>query len=445
MTLRRLILFRRQLHVISRSETRSIKPASPTPKNLKQYNLPLHDRMMPNIYIPAIFFYPNINKAVDHKSTVSNLLKNSLSETLSKYYPFAGRLKSSGTYVDCNDEGVDFIEAQIGCKLAQFLEKDPAREDEEGLGHLFPPRAIWDKLSEYSSLMLVQLNHFNCGGIAIAVSLSHRVGDGLTLFSFISYWAGLSRHSCDHQKLLNLCPYIVYELLPQSHDDGFNTFNVSFPKKHWITKEIEFDNTKIATLKAHVEIKDKLQGKGEQNYTRNELVTALLYRCMVAAAATSNCGAYAKSVLCQTVNIRPMLDPPLPQTSIGGFINYNNIPTSTENETELNFVVERIRKGKTRLRGNKGMDETIASRPFEEFEKINRIYFVSSICNFALYEMDFGWGRPVKASLVDMPVANTIILMDTPSGDGIKAIVGLEEDEMTNFQANKDLLTYASC
>lgn len=445
MNMRGLILFTRQLHVISRSGTSIIKPASPTPENFKVYHLPLHDRMMPNIYIPAIFFYADINKAADHKSTVSNLLKNSLSETLTKYYPYAGRLRPSGSSVDCNDEGVHFVEARIGCKLAHVLEKDPAKEDEQGLGHLFPPLAIWDKLSneKCSSLVLVQLNHFICGGIAIAVGFSHRIGDALTLLSFVAYWAGLSRHSFDHQKLLHVCPYIVSDH-EQSHDNDSNTFNVSFPEKHWITKNVVFHNSNIARLKADVEIRHKLQGKDEPNYTRNELVTALLYRCVVAAAATSNGGAYIKSVLCQTVNIRPLLDPPLPQTSVGSFINYNNIATGTENETELHNLVERIREGKLQLRRNKGMDEIIAARPFEEFEKMNRIYLVSSICNFPLYKIDFGWGRPVKATIVDMPVVNSIILMDTPSGDGIEAIVGLEEKEMENFQAHRDLLSYIS-
>lgn len=145
MAIRGLMLFRRHLHVISRSITCNIKPASPTPESFKQYILPLHDRLAPTILMPAIFFFPNVNNSADHKSTISNLLKKSLSETLSKYYPFAGRLRSSGSYVDCNDEGVQFVEAHIGSKLSYILERAPAKEDEEGLGDLFAPHAIWDK------------------------------------------------------------------------------------------------------------------------------------------------------------------------------------------------------------------------------------------------------------------------------------------------------------
>ncbi|KAL8154586.1 acyltransferase-like [Apium graveolens] len=440
--MRGLILFRRQLHVISRSETSIIKPSSPTPGNLKQYNLSLHDRMMPNSYIPAIFFFANITSSSDQKSTIANLLKNSLSEMLSKYYPCAGRLRSCGSYVDCNDEGAQFVEAHIDCKLSHVLERAPAKEHEEGLGHLFPPKAIWDKLNaeEQSSLVLVQLNHFTCGGIAIAVSLSHCIGDAITFFSFISYWAGLSRHSGEHQKILHLRPHIVHELQPRSIDNHNITFDYPDPEKYWITKEIVFQNCNIAKLKASVEIKDKLQGLKEPDYTRNELVTALIYRCLVSAAATSNSGEYAKSFLCQMVNIRPMIDPPLPQTRVGNFIDYNNIPTSTESETELNLLVERIRNGRKQLRENKNVDENTAIAT--EFRRSRRIFAISSICNLPLYEMDFGWGRPVKATIVDTLLADCIILMDTSSGDGIKAIVSLEEQDMKNFLDNKDLLAY---
>ncbi|XP_074373376.1 acyltransferase-like [Apium graveolens] len=389
------------------------------------------------------------------ESVLANVLENSLSQTLSKYYPFAGRLSSSGSYVDCNDEGVYFSEARIGCKLYDVVKRAPVKEDEEGLGHLFPPHGIWDKLSDdgHSSLMLVQLNRFTCGGIAIAVSLSHRIGDALTLFSFLIYWAALSHHFPDHQKVLHLRPYFVPELLLQS-DDDLNAFtaNAPLPKKHWITKEMMFHNSSIEKLKAHMEIEDKLRGVGEINYTRNEVVSALIYRCAAAAAAaasaaaaTTNPGVYAKSVLCQVVNMRPMIDPPLPPTSLGNFINYSFIPTSTENETDLNFLAEQIRKGKMQLRGSKGMDLTTTLASFEECARGNkRLYGISSLCNLPMYEMDFGWGKPVKATIVDTPLPNYITMMDTANRDGIKAIVGLEEQEMTYFQANKELLIYAS-
>ncbi|WOG83573.1 hypothetical protein DCAR_0102750 [Daucus carota subsp. sativus] len=456
MTIRRLIrssIFRRHLHVISRTKA-TIKPASPTPLNLKQYNLPLYDCIAPNYYVPMLFFYPNQNS--DHgtqqpspnmtATTISNQLKNSLSETLSKYYPLAGRLTSE-TQVDCSDQGADFVEVQIGCKLSEIQGNNIVKGDKFS-GHLFPPNSIWDEVpNQDSSLVRVQLNHFDCGGIAIAASVSHKLSDALTVCSFLRYWANVSRHSGDHPKLLDLCPQFQYDLMPKSCYDDSVTTKIVCPPKHWITKEIVFHNKNIETLKATARLKDKLDGVVEdQKYTRNELVTALLYKCSVAAAAaTSKSGEYAPSVLFQTVNMRRMMEPKVPETSVGNIVTPIHIPTTTESETMLNNLIRKMRQAKMQLRGIKNPNEfELIPVKLEEYVKSNhRVVAVSSMCNFPIYkEMDFGWGRPARVSLVDTPVSDLFTLMDTASGDGIKAVISLEEKYLEHFQNNQELLTY---
>ncbi|KAM7503180.1 hypothetical protein LguiB_002084 [Lonicera macranthoides] len=67
------------------------------------------------------------------------------------------------------------------------------------------------------------------------------------------------------------------------------------------------------------------------------------------------------------------------------------------------------------------------------------VYFCSSLCRLSFYELDFGWGKPIKVPLADSPFINSFILMDTPSGDGIEVMVSLEEQEMGAFQLNEEL------
>ncbi|WOH04870.1 hypothetical protein DCAR_0624282 [Daucus carota subsp. sativus] len=439
-------LIRRHLHLVSKSKT-NIKPASPTPLNLKPYILPLNDLGLPGPYTPMIFFYSN-PQSLAHKATIPNLLKNSLSNTLSKYYPFAGKLSSSGSRIEYNDQGIEFFEAQVACKLSEILEKTPTRDEEDGYGHLCPPGTIWGPLLSSGNLMAVQLNHFSCGGIAVAVSLSHCIADALTLLSFLSYWASLCRDPDNEEKLVHLSPTFLNELQqssPPSCNDDLTAFEYSHPEKFWITTEIMFPNSKIAKLKAEVEMQDRQDGVN-QSYTRNELVTALLYRCAVGAATASNSGAYTKSVLMQAVNMRPLLDPPLPKTSVGNLQALNEVPTTTLNETRLNTLIAQMKKGKMQLRGTKSLvGKNLLAQILEYAKTDHKPFFVSSICNFPLYdEMDFGWGRPVKAALVDIGLYNSAVLMDTPSGDGINTIIGLEEQDMKYFLADKDLLAYAS-
>ncbi|GLT69016.1 hypothetical protein SLA2020_412020 [Shorea laevis] len=86
-----------------------IKPSSPTPANLRTHKLSLLDQTIPPIYTPMILYYP-MNQRISHPivdivSQRSHLLKQSLSETLTRFYPFAGKIKDNLS-VDCNDEGV---------------------------------------------------------------------------------------------------------------------------------------------------------------------------------------------------------------------------------------------------------------------------------------------------------------------------------------------------
>jgi hypothetical protein len=79
-----------------------IKPSSPTPPSLKTYKLSLLDQVVPSAYIPMIFFYP-MNKSISHSvvdivSQRSHLLKQSLSNTLTRFYPFAGKIKKIYIY-----------------------------------------------------------------------------------------------------------------------------------------------------------------------------------------------------------------------------------------------------------------------------------------------------------------------------------------------------------
>lgn len=74
---------------------------------------------------------------------------------------------------------------------------------------------------------------------------------------------------------------------------------------------------------------------------------------------------------------------------------------------------------------------------------------VTSMCNSGLYEADFGWGKPIWASVADGDanidlLGNIVCLMDTRAGRGIEAWVTLPEGEMADFEHDENLLSYAS-
>lgn len=89
-----------EMEVIARE---TIKPSSPTPSHLEIYPLSFIDHLCPPNYIPLIFFYQNQSFQPDingETSTIfklckerTKMLKESLSQVLSMYYPFTGRVK----------------------------------------------------------------------------------------------------------------------------------------------------------------------------------------------------------------------------------------------------------------------------------------------------------------------------------------------------------------
>ncbi|KAF5175708.1 vinorine synthase-like [Thalictrum thalictroides] len=62
----------------------------------------------------------------------------------------------------------------------------------------------------------------------------------------------------------------------------------------------------------------------------------------------------------------------------------------------------------------------------------------------SFYETDFGWGNPVWASSASLATKNGILLMDTKCGKGIEAWVSLNEEDMSRFECDLDLLSFTS-
>ncbi|KAM7477530.1 hypothetical protein LguiA_025743 [Lonicera macranthoides] len=418
----------RQLHVLS---TQTIKPASPTPSCFNRYNLSSMDQFSPHTYIPIVFYYPNHapNNAQDIADK-SCRLKHSLSEILIQFYPFAGRLHS-GAYIDCNDEGVEFQEVNIKCGLSEILDKSA----DEALGLVFPAGLIWGNLNYSSSPLVIRLTTFECGGIAIAVCLSHKLGDGCSFSTFMTSWATKMRTNTSSEDKL-LSPHFISH--PSNDDAAVIVPEYPVMKKDGVKKRFVFPNSKIAQLKAIV------NESGLQNTTRVEVITALLYKCAM-AVTTANSGLFSPSALVHPVNMRLKILPPVPETSIGNIYWSIFIPTRNESEINLNALVEKIQKGKMEIGAVKTLDATKYWSNLLEFSRNNySFFFCSSLCRMPFYQIDFGWGCPSKVILVDAPINNSFILMDTPNGDGIEAMVSLDEENMATFEQDKEILAFTS-
>ena len=420
---------------ITRRET--IKPSSPTPNSQRWYKLSLFDQMSYGVYIPIILFYTSNggDNPVDFSHRLSGL-KKSLSETLTRYYPLAGRIGDGGS-IECNDKGVDFFEARMHCHLQGFLN----HPEFEALNLLAQGQIQCNNL-DLSSTLIVQITFFDCGGMAIGVSMSHKVADISSMSAFLNDWATMARQSGEAE----ISAQFITSFFPPH--DSLDIPEYVPRKINRVVRRFVFNASKLDALKTLA------TSHGVENPTRVQVVTALLYKCADAASRAVSDSPRA-SDLVQMVNLRRLVIPPLPDKSFGNLVWCFSISATEEGEVEFHDLVAQLKEGIAGFRLTYGISFSWyeLSRLVSEFRKAsassfkrkgNMVRFTcTSWCRSPLYQVDFGWGKPVWISCTNV-MWNTFILMDTRSGDGIEALVSLEEQNMNVFEHDEELLRFAS-
>lgn len=142
--------------------SKTIKPSSPTPSSLRHHKFSVLDHFGTPAYAPIAAFY---SKPTDHNHNISQILENSFSKVLASYYPFAGRLIDENSYVDCNDTGVEYLNVRINCPMNGVL-NNPYNDT---IDVVFPRNLPWNR-SFKGNLLVAQLSHFDCGGLAVSVA-----------------------------------------------------------------------------------------------------------------------------------------------------------------------------------------------------------------------------------------------------------------------------------
>ncbi|XP_076881649.1 17,18-epoxy-17-hydroxycur-19-ene N-malonyltransferase-like [Bidens hawaiensis] len=424
-----------------------VKPSSPCPSHLKTYNLSGLDLRSIHEYMPLILYYPNNETCSLTPDDKVKVMKKSLSEVLTRYYPFAGSLHTpTSTYIDCNDEGAVFVEAKHDSQMNMLQH---ISEDNDTVGHLFVDGMYWPNSPYTERLLGIQVNHFACGGITVAISLQHKVGDGCTLGSFVSHWASVAHYgSTDHKEVLSLDPYFVQS--PAT--TNFIPLEISdlLPKRpNAVTRKFMFPNTKLSDLKNKV-VTEGGSTLSINNPTRVEVLTSLLYKT-VAVATTPRASSFKPYFLLSAANIRNKFVPELPQTTVGNYNTGMLVTSRHESETSLSVLVSKIRKEKIKLERLQNVQlvqhrehSMLLSFGNEDAENVvNRSFLTSSLCGFPYYKVDFGWGNPAVSSMT-LRHANRAgcYLIDTPNGDGIEAWVTLDTQDMERFQNDKELLSF---
>ncbi|PHU15513.1 hypothetical protein BC332_16718 [Capsicum chinense] len=213
------------------------------------------------------------------------MLKKSLAECLSEYYPLAGTFRDDYSVVVCNDEGAEFIEARVNFAISQII----GTSDMKLLNQLLPfePIGNWGKLEgktdEKEVLIAAQANLFRCGGLAIGVCISHKIADGTSVVAFLNSWASKSLNTtCENANIVpppildSAKDFPPREAPRYPHDTGITNKTI-------VTKRFIFDSSSILVLQKQAS--NAIIGSSDENVklpTRVEAISALIWRRILA-------------------------------------------------------------------------------------------------------------------------------------------------------------------
>ncbi|GJT27032.1 acylsugar acyltransferase 3-like protein [Tanacetum coccineum] len=198
-------------------------------------------------------------------------------------------------------------------------------------------------------------------------------------------------------------------------------------------------NSKINDLKLKVQAMTAESGQPITNPTRVEVLCWLLYKSAVAAATTNNNSRFSiPTGINHAVNIRNKMTEALPNNSIGNRFMVMKMFTKNQSEMKPEAFINDFRKQKMEFCSIRNIETALGSLSstsesdlIELQGKLDAAYLCSSIPKNPLYDVDFGWGTPLKATVIS-----------TPDQDGIEVLVSLEKKEMAIIQTDPELLAY---
>nr|GEV94264.1 transferase, chloramphenicol acetyltransferase-like domain protein [Tanacetum cinerariifolium] len=112
-----------------------------------------------------------------------------MEKTLTLLYPLAGRYMEHIRTVDCNDQGVEFIQARADITVQEIL--DP-KMDPMLINNFIPSKCrVTNQTND--AILATQIIMLKCRGLALSISMADRICDASTMASFLNQWATLSQ------------------------------------------------------------------------------------------------------------------------------------------------------------------------------------------------------------------------------------------------------------
>ncbi|KAI6678406.1 hypothetical protein NL676_039202 [Syzygium grande] len=413
-----------------------IKPSAPTPSHCRKLNLSFIDEFQAPFYAGILFYYrADGENHEDNTFQRLRLLEESLSKTLAIFYPLAGQYVEEGLFIDCNDQGVEFVHAKVNDHLDLLLQGDFDGD-------------LLDRLSECplepagNPLVVIQVNMFECGGLVIGLRSTHKLGDMSTMATFMNSWATTCR-SGFHE---GASPYFeLSSLFPVKEP-----VVTRWPPLH---RGVKFTLHRFALSGADL-LRLKLAASKNAQISRVEVMCALLCKVFVNMDRAKH-GRLRPFVVSQSMNLRGRVNLPVPTNAFGNFFTMFSArhmmdQDSLDFEEFAKVIHDTFASAKTRYAAiadtelcvDMVKDSTRESKKWFRSDEANVVTF-ASWCGFPFYDVNFGWGKPDLVSNTCIP-DRMIFLIDSKSGGGIDAWINLSQEEKALLEQDPDIVAFTS-
>ncbi|MED6133057.1 hypothetical protein PIB30_024736 [Stylosanthes scabra] len=437
-----------------------VTPKEETPKGL--FCLTESDQINRWSHITTIYVYKNNNNV--NVNELVQRMRDSLSQILVHYYPLSGRLnwtKCGRLQMDCNAKGAILIQAESKKTMAEYGDFSP---NDDAIKELIPKLDISQPIEELP-LFLVQVTKFHGDGndIAIAITISHAISDGISSIHFINSWAKLTRGDSLDPNELPFLDRMVFTscslpALQRFDHPEFNPPPLILGRTD--SSEEQKKKTRFEFLKLTAEQVHKLKQRAntgysgesqERAYSRFEAIGAHIWRCAcMARELDTNQPTLVKTV----VDVRNKVNPPLPKNYFGNGLVTAVTATCCVGDMisePVSYGAKRIREAVERVSNDEyirsqlefvARQETMDMLRTESLEECRADYFFPGNPNIVLgcwlhlpfYEADFGWGKPYHFGPTIVPHIDLGILAPTPDADGsIVIFMNFQMAHMDNF------------
>ncbi|KAJ0979736.1 hypothetical protein J5N97_015210 [Dioscorea zingiberensis] len=424
-----------------------VRPARETPRR-RLWNSNV-DLVVPRFHTPSVYFY-----LPDGSSDFfdAERMKSALAEALVPFYPMAGRLgrdEDGRIEIDCQGQGVLFVEAESEATIDDFGDFSPTME----LKKLIP---VVDYSGDISSfpLLVLQVTHFKCGGASLGVGMQHHVADGASGLHFINSWSDVA-----HGLGIRIPPFIDRSLL-RARDPPSPTFpHVEYqpaptmhssppvpsppPPKQSKLPPTSTD-TAVSIFKLTREQMDLLKSKTPPGtrFSSYSLLAAHVWRCSCIARDLP--GDQPTKMYIATDG-RSRLRPPLPEGYFGNVI-FTATPTSNAGDLIEGGIVTTAKKINESLAQMDDQylrsaldylelqpDLTALVRGAHTFRCPN--LGLTSWVRLPIHDADFGWGRPIFMGPGGIAYEGLAFVLPSPVGDGSLSIaISLQPAHMQSFK-----------